>query len=149
MNDGHLQHMRVGGGAGLGVKYLARQDASTVAMLGSGGMARPYLQAFCAVRPIKRVKVYSPNRDNRELYANEMMERLGLEVEPVDSAREAVRGVDIISSCTSSMVPTIDPDWLESGMHITNLGPFELSEELLQRADVVIRQGIAGAAGCR
>jgi len=75
-----------------------------------------------------------------------MEQELQLEVIPVDSAREAVRGVDIVSSCTSSMVPTIEPEWLEPGMHVTNLGPFELSEELLLHADVVIRQGIAGGA---
>lgn len=146
MNDGHLQHMRVGGGAGLGVKHLSREDASTVGMLGSGGMARTYLEAFCAVRDIKQVKVYSPNRENRELYAREMEQQLQLEVIPVDSAREAVSEVDIISTCTSSMVPTVEPDWLEPGMHVTNLGPFELSEEILHQADVVIRQGIAGGA---
>jgi alanine dehydrogenase len=146
INDGHLQHMRVGGGAGVGAKYLARQDARSVGMLGSGGMARTYLEALLAVRPIEHVRVYSPNPDNRLAYARETSERFGIEVEPVDHARDAVRGADIVASCTSSMVSTIDPDWIEPGMHITNLGPFELSEAFLESADVVIRQGIAGGA---
>ena len=60
INDGILQHIRVGGGAGLGVKYLARQNSEIVGMIGSGGMARTYLDAFCQVRNIKKVKVYSP-----------------------------------------------------------------------------------------
>lgn len=92
MNDGHLQHMRVGGGAGIGVKHLSREDSTTVGMLGSGGMARTYLQAFCSVRPITRVKVYSPSRENRELYAREMEQELQLEVIPVDSARGSGSG---------------------------------------------------------
>ncbi|HZT06435.1 MAG TPA: ornithine cyclodeaminase family protein, partial [Chloroflexota bacterium] len=54
INDGHLQHMRVGGGAGLGVKYLSRPDAHVVGMIGSGGMARTYLRAFTCVREIHR-----------------------------------------------------------------------------------------------
>ena len=58
INDGHLQHMRVGGGAGLGAKYLAREDAQVVGMIGSGGMARTYLEAFSCVRDIKKVRVY-------------------------------------------------------------------------------------------
>lgn len=62
INDGVLQHMRVGAGGGIGVKHLARPDSSTVGMLGSGGMARTFLEAFCVVRPIRRVKVYSPTR---------------------------------------------------------------------------------------
>src|SRR5215471_7383980 len=64
INDGYLQHMRVGGGAGLGVKYLSSADAKTVGMIGSGGMARTYLDAFLNVRSIAKVKVYSPNADN-------------------------------------------------------------------------------------
>ena len=54
INDGLLQHMRVGGCAGLGAKYLARQDASVIGMFGSGGMARSYLEAFVEVRKIKQ-----------------------------------------------------------------------------------------------
>src|SRR5256714_14441570 len=64
INDGHLQHMRVGGGAGLGVKYLSRADRHSVGMIGSGGMARTYLDAFCPGREIRKVKVYSPYSKN-------------------------------------------------------------------------------------
>ena len=69
INDGLLQHYRVGGGAGLGVKYLSRAEAQTVGMIGSGGMARTYLDAFLQSRKIKKVKVFSPNADNAQLYA--------------------------------------------------------------------------------
>ena len=58
INDGVLQHMRVGGGAGIGAKYLSREDSSVVGMIGSGGMARTFLDAFCCVRPIQRCHVY-------------------------------------------------------------------------------------------
>ena len=144
INDGHLQHMRVGGGAGLGAKCLARADSRIVGMLGSGGMARTYLTAFCAVRPIKRVKVYSPTPEHREAFAKEMSRELGIEVEPVDSAREAVRGVDIVSTCTDAMRPTIQGEWLEPGMHVANLGPAEIGEDAYRRFDVKIRQGVGG-----
>ncbi len=144
INDGHLQHMRVGGGAGLGAKYLARQEARAVGMLGSGGMARVYLQAFCAVRTITRVKIYSPTPAHRQQYAEEMSRDLGIPVEPVDSAREAVRGVDIVSTCTDSMRPTIPGEWLEPGMHVANLGPAEIGEDAYRRFDVKIRQGVSG-----
>ena len=144
MNEGHLQHMRVGAGAGIGAKYLARQNAQTVAMLGSGGMARTYLQAFSAVRDIRHVRVYSPNREHREAYAEEMQALLGIDVQPVESPRDAVRGADIVSTCTDSMVPALQGGWLEPGMHVTNLGPDELDEDVFARADVVIKQGIGG-----
>jgi len=145
INDGHLQHMRVGGGAGLGAKYLARKDADKVGIIGSGGMARTYLDAFCKVRDIKEVKVYSPNPDNRKLYAKEMKKLHGISVIAVDSPEAAVDGVDILATCTSSMVPTVKKEWLMPGMHIVNLSPFELTEDIFEKADIVIRQGVAGA----
>jgi len=99
INDGHLQHMRVGGGAGLGAKYLARPDSRVVGMIGSGGMARTYLEAFTRVRDVQKVRVYSPSKAHREAYAEEMSTEHDIEVEAVDSAEEAVRGVDIVSCC--------------------------------------------------
>ena len=144
INDGVLQHMRVGGGAGIGVKHLARRDAHKVGMLGSGGMARTFLAAYCEVRDIRHVKVFSPTKANREAFATEMSAKLGIEIEPVATAREAVRGVDILSTNTDSMVPTFEPEWLEPGMHVSMLGPCEVSLEAEARFDVTIRQGIGG-----
>ncbi len=144
INDGHIQHMRVGGGGGIGAKYLARKGARTVGMLGSGGMARTYLEAFKSVREITRVKVYSPTKENREAYAMEMSLRLNIEVQPVDTAEQAVRGTDIVSSCTDSMAPTMQADWLEPGQHVTMLGPAEISDDVIKRCDVKITQGQNG-----
>jgi ornithine cyclodeaminase/alanine dehydrogenase-like protein (mu-crystallin family) len=144
INDGVLQHMRVGGGAGIGAKHLARKDAHVVGMIGSGGMARTFLEAFTCVRDIKQCKVYSPNPRHREGYAEEMAKKLGIEVRAVDTAREAVRGADILSSCTDSMRPVFDADWLEKGVHVTNLGPRELPNDAMTKFDVVFRQGTAG-----
>ncbi|TAK06056.1 hypothetical protein EPO44_05885, partial [bacterium] len=58
MNDGYLQHMRVGACAGLGAKYLSRKNSKVIGMLGSGGMARSYAKAICQVRPIERIRVF-------------------------------------------------------------------------------------------
>ncbi len=144
INDGNLQHMRVGGGAGLGVKYLSREDSHVVGMLGSGGMARTFLDAFTCVRDIQQCRVYSPTQANREAYAEEMADKLGIEVMAVNSAKEAVAGCDILSSCTDSMQPVYDADWLEPGMHVTNLGRREMPDSVINKFDVVIRQGTAG-----
>ena len=144
INDGVLQHMRVGGGAGIGTKYLSREDSHVVGMLGSGGMARTFLEAFACVRDIKQCKVYSPTAKNREAYAEEMARRLGIEVQAVGSPREALRGADIVSSATDSMEPVYDADWLQPGQHVTNLGRREMPDAAMSRFDVVVRQGTAG-----
>lgn len=144
INDGALQHMRVGAGAALGAKHLSRENSETVGMIGSGGMARTFLEAFTKVRPIRSARVYSPTRVNREAYAAEMSGKLGIEVVAVASAEEAVRGCDILASCTDSMEPVYDASWIEPGMHVTNLGRREMPEQATEVFDVVIRQGTAG-----
>ncbi|MGY9005512.1 MAG: ornithine cyclodeaminase family protein [Alphaproteobacteria bacterium] len=144
INDGMLQHMRVGGGAGIGVKYLAREDSHVVGMLGSGGMARTFLESFKSVRDIRQCKVYSPTAEHREEYAEEMSKRLNIEVIAVDTPQEAVKGADILSSCTDAMNPVYDADWIEPGMHVTNLGRREMPDDSANHFDVVIRQGTAG-----
>jgi alanine dehydrogenase len=112
--------------------------------LGSGGMARTFLEAFACVRDIRQCRVYSPTVANRESYAREMSERLDIEVTPVDDPKDAVMGCDILSSCTDSMEPVYDAKWIEPGMHVTNLGRREMPEEAMDLFDVVIRQGTAG-----
>ncbi len=143
LNDGILQHMRVGGGAGLGVKYLSRPDSSIVGIIGSGGMARTYLEAFAEVRKLKRVKVYSRSRERREEYAKEMEAKLGVPVEPISNPEAVVRGSDIVATCTDSIVPVLrNPEWIEPGMHVTNLDIREFAEErVFERFDVVVRLG--------
>jgi alanine dehydrogenase len=141
INDGFLQHMRVAAGAGLGVKYLARQDSHTVGMMGSGGMARSYLEAFSCVRKITKVKVYSPNQENARQYAKEMSEKFRIEVTPVASAREAVKGVDIVSCTTSSIDPVFKTEWLEPGMHVTDVTWDETEPDFAKAVDVAVKMG--------
>jgi alanine dehydrogenase len=142
INDGVLQHMRVGGCGGLGVKYLAREDASVVGMFGSGGMARSYLMAFNEVRKLKKVKVYSPTKANREAYAKEMSQKLELDIEAVDSPEAAVRGAHIVSACTDSTRTVFDePEWLEEGAHITCVRACEIGPKVVKRCDVSIKLG--------
>jgi len=143
INDGHLQHLRVGGSAGLGAKYLSRADSSVVGMIGSGGMARTYLDAFCRVRSIRKVKVYSPNRENLQIYAREMAKTHAIEVVPTASARQAVQAADIVSICTSSNEPVFMNAWLEPGQHVTNLTSADIEPGLVRAVDVAVRAGEA------
>ncbi len=141
INDGLLQQYRVGGGAGIGVKYMARQDAAVVGLLGSSGMARSYFKALCQVRPIERVKVYSPTPEHREAFAAEMGRESNVEVIAVDTPREAVAGADIVATATNSQTPTFDGAWLEPGMHVANAGWTEVGRDAAARFDVLSARG--------
>lgn len=144
INDGYLQHMRVGADSGIGVKYMAREDAEVVGMLGSGGMARSHAESFRLARKIKKIQVYSPTKAHREQYAREVSDRLGIEVAAVDNPRDVYRGAHIIAGCTDSAVPIIIGKWLEEGTHVTCIGG-KPDEETLKRIDVSLRLGNAPA----
>ena len=144
MNDGHLQHFRVGADSGLGVKYMAKDNAEVVGMLGSGGMARTHAESIVRVRKIRRLKVYSPTREHRETYAREMAEKHGIEAVPVDHPREVFHGVDIVCGCTDAQEAVIIGEWLEEGTHITSVGGY-WDDDTHKRVDVSLRLGTAPA----
>ena len=141
LNDGHLQHMRVGAAAGIGARLLARPESHRVGLIGSGGMARTMLEALVAVRPINDVRVYSRSKENRTSFAQEMSNKLGIEVKPVTTAQEAISGADILATATDSMLPVVEAEGLEEGMHVVALGPQDLAPECEARFDLVVRQG--------
>ncbi len=133
--DGYLQHLRVGATAGIAVKYLAKKKVNTVGMIGSGGMARTHLEAFCRVREIGEVNIYSPTVENRKRYASEMNELLRVPVKPVESPEKAVGGADVVATCTNTNRPVFKREWLEKGMFVTNVTGRELDEETCNSAD--------------
>ena len=144
INDGYLQHMRVGADSAIGTKYMAREDAAVVGMIGSGGMARSHAEAFAAVRDIKRIQVYSPTKEHREAYAAEITERLGIETVAVDDPADAYKGADIVAGCTDASIPVVFGRYVEDGTHITCVGG-ALDGDALERIDRSLRLGSAPA----
>lgn len=142
IQDGILQHMRVGACAGLGAEALSRTDSKTLGLLGSGGMARTYFEAIVAVRSITTCKVYSPTQMNRESFAAEMNKKYpNIQVIAVDQPEEAVRNSDIVATATNSLTPTFDPAWVAPGTHLTCVSRRELSPEIIDLADVTLQLG--------
>jgi alanine dehydrogenase len=129
LNDGFIQHMRIVGTYALGAKYMSRRDTEVVGILGSGGMARGYLEALSLIRNLKRVKIFSPTPEHRDSYAREMRERLRLEIIPVGSIEEAARGVDHLAAMTDAIDPIIFPHLLGEGLHLCTVTAHEMSSE--------------------
>jgi ornithine cyclodeaminase/alanine dehydrogenase-like protein (mu-crystallin family) len=77
MDDHHISTMRVGATSAVASKYLARKDAKILGLLGSGEQARTQITAHLSVRPLIKVKVYSPTKENREKFAREMSAQTG------------------------------------------------------------------------
>ncbi|MPZ14121.1 MAG: ornithine cyclodeaminase family protein [Chloroflexi bacterium] len=140
INDGYLQHFRVGSDSAIGTKHVAREDAHVLGMLGSGGMARSHVESLRLVRKIDRVQVFSRTREHREAYAREVAEKHDIEAVPVDGPRAVFRGADIVCGCTDSARPVIIGDWLEPGTHATCVGG-RPDADTFTRADRWLRLG--------
>jgi ornithine cyclodeaminase/alanine dehydrogenase-like protein (mu-crystallin family) len=138
MNDGVLQRFRVGGANGVSTKYLARADAEKVGLIGSGWQAGTQVMAVCEARKIKSIKVYSPTKANRENFAKQASVQVGVDIVPVDSYEEAVKGVDIIITSTNSRTPFLGRWALAEGMHISAMQRDEFDDEALHRCNPLV-----------
>jgi ornithine cyclodeaminase/alanine dehydrogenase-like protein (mu-crystallin family) len=134
--DGMIQPMRVGATSALGAKCLAREDAEVVAILGSGWQARSQVRAIINVRNVKEIRVYSTRKEMREAFAKEMSPIIGQEITAMESAEQAVVGADIVLAATNAIVPVMQPEWVERGMHLSTIKPGEFSPEVVHKADV-------------
>jgi alanine dehydrogenase len=145
MDDHYISTMRVAATSAVASKVLARKDAKVMGLLGSGEQARTQVTAHLVVRPLTKIKVYSPTKENRERFAREMSEETGIEIIPVASAAEAIRGSDIVSAATNTVVPVVEGKWLEEGMHVTSLvggdgflPRKELDDEAITKAQLIV-----------
>jgi ornithine cyclodeaminase/alanine dehydrogenase-like protein (mu-crystallin family) len=138
MNDGVLQRFRVGGANGVASKYLARQDAVTVGLIGSGWQAGTQVMAVCEARKIKKIKVFSPTKENREKFARETSAQVGVEIVPVDSYEAAAKDVDILMTSTNSRKPFLGKWALREGLHISAMQRDEFDDEALMGCDPLV-----------
>lgn len=137
MPDGLIQQTRVGVTSALGAKAMSRENSEVLALIGSGGQARSHFRFMTAVRPIKLVKIFSPNPDHRKAFAAQMERETEIPAEPVESAETAVTDCDIVCTATNSSRPVMKAEWLEPGMHYNAIREFEMAEGALERSDVV------------
>ncbi len=143
LEAGRMGQIRTGAASGLATRCMAREDASTVAVIGSGFQARTQLEAVCNVRSIREARVYSRRQDRREAFATRSSEQLGVEVRPVDSAQECVEGADIVITITSAREPVVMGEWLANGAHVNAAGGNhwmrrEVDEATVLRSEMIV-----------
>ncbi|MCI0872276.1 MAG: ornithine cyclodeaminase family protein [Chloroflexi bacterium] len=139
---GRMGQVRTGAASGIATRYMAPEGASTVGIIGSGYQAETQLEAVCAVREIRDVKVFSRTADNRDRFAGTMSERLGVNVAAVDSKEAAAEGMDVLVAITNSVEPVITGDMVAPGVHINAAGnnswmKRELDTAAIVKADLV------------
>jgi len=143
----YLGQLRTGAASGVATKYLAREDARTAAIIGTGGQARAQLEAVAAVRKLVSARVYGRDPGRRDIFAKEMSERLGIPVDAPASPAAAVRGADIVCTATTSASPVVCGADLAVGTHVNAIGANhahkrELDDEAIARAGAIFVDSI-------
>jgi ornithine cyclodeaminase/alanine dehydrogenase-like protein (mu-crystallin family) len=137
-----LGQMRTGAASGVATKYLARRNAKTVGIFGTGWQASSQLEAVCAVRDIESVKVYSRSPANRERFCSELGAKLkGVELTAAGEPEDAAQA-DIVITITTARDPVVAGAWLEPGTHINVAGGNsilrrEVDDEAIKRSSFI------------
>ena len=143
MDGGVLTATRTGAVSGAATDFLARPDAKVVAIIGAGRQGRTQLEGVCSVREIKQVYAFDAIPHAAESFASDMAAKLGIPVEAVPVAGEAVARADIVCTATSSGVPVFSDEDVRPGTHINAIGCYlpdrhEIPPETVARAKVVV-----------
>ncbi|HVW85715.1 MAG TPA: ornithine cyclodeaminase family protein [Bryobacteraceae bacterium] len=147
----HLGQIRTGAASGVATRYLAREDADVLGVIGSGFQAETQVDAICRVRKIREVRVWSRKAEGRAEFARRCAERFRLNVRATETAREAVEGAGIVVTATSSREPVLQSEWIAPGTHINAMGSNwttrrELPTDLvLDRADLIAVDSVEDA----
>jgi len=154
VDGARMNPFKTGAAGAVGVDALAREDASTLAVVGSGAQARGQLRATATVRDFDEVRVYSPTEANRESFAADADGWLDADVDAVASSSAAVEGADVVVTATSASEPVFDSADLADGAHVTAMGQYhpekhELDAETVERAVYVpdLRDRVTQDAG--
>ncbi len=145
-----LGQIRTGAASGVATRFLAREDASTLGIIGTGWQARTQLEACFHVRNISRILVYGRDPKRRTEFCEQMSEKVSAKIEPVETAREAVAEADVICTMTSSSTPVLEGAWLREGAHVNAAGSNranaqEIDIEAVTRASVIAVEDIGQA----
>jgi ornithine cyclodeaminase/alanine dehydrogenase-like protein (mu-crystallin family) len=142
--------LRTSAASAVAVDHLARPDATRLAVIGCGVQGRAHVRALAEVRPIAQVRMAGRRPEAAARVARELSEELGLPVEAVATAREAVTDADIAATCTTSKEPVVRGSWLTPGCTVVSVGSFapdrrEVDADLLTRATAVVVDDVATA----
>jgi len=144
MIDGpELTARRTAAASGLAARYLAREDASRLLMVGTGVMAPNLVRAHATARPIRDVIIWGRKPENARKLADELDGDGFSSVTIAEDLETAVRSVDVISCATLSTTPLVQGAWLQAGQHVDLVGAFkpdmrETDDECMRRARVFV-----------
>ena len=142
MDATFLTGIRTAAASAVATKYLAREDAKVLGIIGTGVQGRFHVDAIAAVRPIERVVVYNRTAERGRAFVEGLQSR-GLSCRLAASAADCAAESDVLAVCTSSSTPLFDGGLVRPGTHVNAVGVFtadsqELDTTLIRRARVFV-----------
>lgn len=150
LEGSYLTKIRTGAISGVATQFLARNDASTLCVIGTGDQAQGLIEAVLAVRDIKRIQCFNRTYDKAVKFAEMVQQQhKELEVEVYERVEHAIAGADVIVTATNAQTPVFD-QMLEPGVHVNAVGSFkpdmqELPSQLIANADKVVVEAESAA----
>jgi ornithine cyclodeaminase/alanine dehydrogenase-like protein (mu-crystallin family) len=145
-----LGQMRTGSASGVATKWMAATNADEFAIIGTGKQAMTQVAAVVAVRPIRRIRVFGPNQERREAFAERVRKAFDLPVVTAGSIAEAVEGATVVTVVTRATEPVLTANMLTRGAHINTVGAIvpsraELAGDVLARASLIVADSVPQA----
>lgn len=145
-----LGQMRTAAASGVATQWLAAADASEFAIIGTGKQAITQVAGVLAVRPIRRVRVFSRNEDRRNQFVSRLRTEFGVEAVAIPSIREAIQGAPIVTVVTRATEPIVSADMIDPGAHINAVGAIvpgraELAADVIARSTQIVADSIPQA----
>jgi len=143
MDASVISTLRTGAAGAVAAKYLSNNDANVVGIIGAGNQGKIQIRALDVVRPVSEIRIYDIIPDVARKYEEEVAKEMNREVRAVNSVEEAVRGAQIVVTCTTSRQPFLEAEWLEEGTLVTAIGAStdpmrELCTSVLEKADKIV-----------
>lgn len=142
--------IRTGAGSALATRLLAREDAATIAILGTGVQARSHARAVTRVRSFEELRVAGRDRAKAATLAEELSDELDFSVRAAASWQEACDGADVVCATTHALEPVVRREWLAPGVHVTSVGynprGREVDDATVAEALVVVESRVAALA---
>ena len=137
MDASSITAIRTAAVSAVATRALARPEATTLGLLGTGVQAKTHLEAMALARPLRRVRVWSRDPQHVRAFVDRARARHGLDVRAAASAREAVQDADVVCTVTSSREPVLQGAWLRPGAHVNAVGSSVRATRELDTAAVV------------
>jgi ornithine cyclodeaminase len=153
MDGNYITAIRTACVSAMATRALANPEGGVLGVLGAGVQARAHIRALTQIREISEIRVYDIFEASARQLQQSLQNEIGVKIDVVQSAREAVRNADLLVTVTTAKEPIVKADWLKPGMHINAVGSHrpdlrEIDGATLAAAKIVVDSREAIMAEC-